>query len=335
MLAAAVVCGLVVVIQGVALKETRVATSARMKMPISSFAQAVGLHTVGKRSTCGNPSLLTDAERTEALDMHNYFRKQETNAADMIQMEYRDDIAARAQELADQCVWEHGLTSMCDGEGLGQNMYITSGWKTYPSLSVTSALTSWYNEKSDYTFSSTTCASGKMCGHYTQMVWASSSAVGCGVARCPTVDMGGYTWSNAVLFVCNYAPGGNYYGQQPYTLGTPCSACANSMGASSGAKCVNDMCVSYSPQDDSSCSCLGTSTCMGRGTYNTGTCTCDCNTGYYGDECQNSCECSDAVGYEHACPQWTVYCNNPYYSAFMYDTCKKTCGLCATPAGVC
>ncbi|VDO61754.1 unnamed protein product [Heligmosomoides polygyrus] len=51
---------------------------------------------------------------------------------------------------------------------------------------------------------------------FTQMAWAATRKLGCAVARCPTV----------YVAVCNYDPSGNVVGQQIYTPGTPCTACA-------------------------------------------------------------------------------------------------------------
>jgi pathogenesis-related protein 1 len=49
------------------------------------------------------------------------------------------------------------------------------------------------------------------CGHYTQVVWRTSTQVGCGVASCLGSD--GLTWE---IWICNYAPAGNIAGQAPY-----------------------------------------------------------------------------------------------------------------------
>ena len=40
-----------------------------------------------------------------------------------------------------------------------------------------------------------------------QVVWHESNKVGCGVAHCPTLNVGRSTWPDAFLFVCNYGPG--------------------------------------------------------------------------------------------------------------------------------
>ncbi|MDO9190699.1 MAG: CAP domain-containing protein [Sulfurimicrobium sp.] len=46
-----------------------------------------------------------------------------------------------------------------------------------------------------------------MCGHYTQLVWKKTTAVGCGMAVCGSRDQ---------IWVCQYSPAGNWAGQKPY-----------------------------------------------------------------------------------------------------------------------
>jgi hypothetical protein len=59
------------------------------------------------------------------------------------------------------------------------------------------------------------CAATAVCGHYTQVIWAATTKVGCGVAS-------GMNW--ATIIVCNFNPGGNVAGQLPYTVSAPASA---------------------------------------------------------------------------------------------------------------
>jgi len=58
------------------------------------------------------------------------------------------------------------------------------------------------------------CASGKVCGHYTQMVWKDTKEVGCG-----TATGNNFSWwpgHPASVLVCRYSPPGNFMGQAPY-----------------------------------------------------------------------------------------------------------------------
>lgn len=38
-----------------------------------------------------------------------------------------------------------------------------------------------------------------------QMVWASSSRLGCALSSCTNIQVWGSTWRHATLLVCNYA----------------------------------------------------------------------------------------------------------------------------------
>ncbi|KAG2238103.1 hypothetical protein Bca52824_092676 [Brassica carinata] len=62
-------------------------------------------------------------------------------------------------------------------------------------------------QQADYDYGSNTCASGKQCGHYTQIVWKNSVRLGCAKVSC----------DNGQTFItCNYDPQGNFVGQWPY-----------------------------------------------------------------------------------------------------------------------
>ncbi|ELW70508.1 Glioma pathogenesis-related protein 1 [Tupaia chinensis] len=102
---------------------------------------------------------------------------------------------------------------------LGENIWTGS----LSLFSVSSAIINWYKEIQYYDFRTRRC--NKVCGHYTQVVWAQSYKVGCAVQFCPRVD-GFESLSNGAHFVCNYGPAGNYP-TWPYKKGSTCSACHN------------------------------------------------------------------------------------------------------------
>ncbi|HFC91510.1 MAG TPA: SCP-like extracellular [Leucothrix mucor] len=74
-------------------------------------------------------------------------------------------------------------------------------------ISIAEVIKSWADEDIDYNYNNNSCRSGAQCGHYTQIVWRETQAVGCAIAVCP---------DKAQLWVCNYSPPGNYIGEKPY-----------------------------------------------------------------------------------------------------------------------
>ncbi len=60
----------------------------------------------------------------------------------------------------------------------------------------------WRNEKASWDNMTGTCLTGKVCTHYTQVVWKKTKEVGCGINR----DITG-KWR--AMLVCNYDPAGN------------------------------------------------------------------------------------------------------------------------------
>ncbi|CAO2577867.1 Peptidase inhibitor R3HDML [Lemmus lemmus] len=127
---------------------------------------------------------------------------------------------------------------------VGQNLLIHSGRYR----SVVDLVKSWSEEKRHYSFPAPKdCAPhcpwlcrGPVCSHYTQMVWASSSRLGCALHTCSSIDVWGSTWQQAVYLVCNYAIKGNWIGEAPYKTGKPCSACPSSYQGN----CNSNMCFS-------------------------------------------------------------------------------------------
>ena len=73
----------------------------------------------------------------------------------------------------------------------------------------------WGKEVNDYNYKTNTCAAGKVCGHYTQVVWAKTKRVGGGMVKGVVEDAAGNE-SIQEVWVCQYDPPGNYVGEKPY-----------------------------------------------------------------------------------------------------------------------
>ncbi|XP_019631967.1 PREDICTED: peptidase inhibitor 16-like [Branchiostoma belcheri] len=184
----------------------------------------------------GATSLSQDQINT-ILQAHNNYRSAVSpTAANMEYMEWDDSLATIAQSWADGCDFAHNPSpeATYSGSSVGENIYAGTG-----SYNAGKETENWNSEVSDYTYSSNSCASGRVCGHYTQVVWASSNKLGCGMKLCSTLAT--VNWNNANLVVCNYAPAGNFRGQKPYVSGTSCTQCANG-----NDNCSDNLCGSPS-----------------------------------------------------------------------------------------
>ncbi|MQL74773.1 hypothetical protein Taro_007149 [Colocasia esculenta] len=87
----------------------------------------------------------------------------------------------------------------------GENLF----WGWGRPYTASDAVNSWTKEEEYYDYYRNSCDAGRLCGHYTQVVWADTHKVGCGRVRC---DSGAY------FIVCSYDPPGNVQGEWPYLV---------------------------------------------------------------------------------------------------------------------
>ncbi len=129
-----------------------------------------------------------------------------------------DPIAAEvAQSWANECSFGHNpsassqYAALGGSGGLGEDVAAGA-----PSESVANAVASWVNEAQYYDHATNSCASGEVCGHYTQIVWKNTTAVGCAQAHCTTNSPFGASFPTWDMSVCDFNPPGNYVGESPY-----------------------------------------------------------------------------------------------------------------------
>lgn len=159
----------------------------------------------------------TSVSSAAMLDAHNSWRKRvgvtELNWSPVLE----DKAIAWAKKLkeSNDCVMKHS--------GPGENLFWgsplktatkkgTGSWKVQSQVKEVSeqqVVDSWGSEIQWYSYKNNSCSApaGKSCGHYTQLVWAETTEVGCGKAICSDLSQ---------VWVCSYDPPGNMNGKNPY-----------------------------------------------------------------------------------------------------------------------
>ncbi|KAK8998303.1 hypothetical protein V6N11_083694 [Hibiscus sabdariffa] len=125
---------------------------------------------------------------------------------------------ARAHESEPFYVWDETLANysrnwaikriydcrMVHSDGpYGENIFLAvkDHW------TIAKAVKSWVNEEKYYNKKTNVCKPGKMCGHYTQIVWRDTVDVGCARAKCA---------KRGVFIMCCYYPPGNFLDENPF-----------------------------------------------------------------------------------------------------------------------
>jgi pathogenesis-related protein 1 len=116
-------------------------------------------------------------------------------------LSWSQPLAAHAQRYADSlarngCNLQHSQTEH------GENLFGGSGKNTPAEV-----VTRWAGEEQCFHYANFPASCSCTCGHYTQLVWADTTRLGCGMARCA---------NGSEVWVCNYDPAGNYVGSAPY-----------------------------------------------------------------------------------------------------------------------
>ncbi|KAL1638777.1 sterol-binding protein [Diplodia intermedia] len=125
----------------------------------------------------------------EWVTLHNDYRAKHVDTGSLV---WDETLAAGAKEHSEKCVFEHSSSGGDYGENLGMGTGLTAQ----------QTVDMWYAEIDDY---------GSYWGkddvpmsvmHFTQVVWKTTTKVGCGVASC----------SDGNLVTCRYQEAGNMLG---------------------------------------------------------------------------------------------------------------------------
>jgi len=189
---------------------------------------------------------LTTADKTNLVKYHNFVRAnwgmpalKNTNAISG----WSDTLATNAGKHAQNCIWQHssakdrtyGQDEFGNDLTWGENMAKigTQDFAAkFPFGTLASQVDGWKNEEKDwdctktefYVFADGSSEDGcrktpnadgslPMCGHFTQVVWKTTTEIGCALVDCPKdTAWAGY---RSQFLVCQYNPGGNTAGAHP------------------------------------------------------------------------------------------------------------------------
>jgi len=144
----------------------------------------------------------------DALSEHNICRARHG----VCLLELREELCVAAQDYADKLA-ASGHFEHSGDQRYGENLYW--GWSSLPGWipKGTEAVTSWYAEGKSYDYSKEPPIDTPA-GHFTQMVWSGSSAMGVGLAA--AADRPG-KW----IVVVKYDPPGNWLGRYTANVRPP------------------------------------------------------------------------------------------------------------------
>ncbi|PYI08686.1 PR-1-like protein [Aspergillus sclerotiicarbonarius CBS 121057] len=185
-------------------------TSAWTSYWTSSWSSAAADSTTLATSTTTSSSATstaTSAYQSAVLYNHNVHRSNHSASS----LTWSADLETSAYALAAKCVYEHDTS--IDGGGYGQNIgYGVSADDI--GVMITNLM---YNDEMGYYTDLYGEADPDMTyfdewGHFSQIVWAATTEVGCATVTCSS--LGNVDASEALPFtVCNYSPAGNYEGE--------------------------------------------------------------------------------------------------------------------------
>lgn len=134
------------------------------------------------------------------VDLHN----QERASLELNALQWSDDLAKQAQQWANAMAFKDEASH--SGSGQGENIWYGDN----NSATIEDMFNLWLDEKQYFIASAPVpdnCTqTWDKCGHYSQIVWSTTTHIGCAAAASQTSD----------YVVCRYEPPGNIQGQKAY-----------------------------------------------------------------------------------------------------------------------
>ncbi|RUS85665.1 hypothetical protein EGW08_006541 [Elysia chlorotica] len=148
---------------------------------------------------------LSSTDKNHILKLHNDYRQAEP-AKTMPALTWNDDLAQQAQAWTDKCGFSHQ-----SGKPWGENIAAKSARSTTNTAALDYMFNLWTKEAQYNTDGSFSCCTQRehTCCHLTQVVWAKTTEIGCGLTLCPTLTTSSGSMSNSAFLACYYNPPGN------------------------------------------------------------------------------------------------------------------------------
>merc|ERR1712000_337112 len=168
-------------------------------------------------TTVPTPPATTDSEASVFLDFHN----KERACFGLPAMTWSVDLENQAKQYAFKCHYGHSPRDSRQAPPQGENLAAGGGF----GWASNDLINGWLSEQIDWSCADNDCGTGKVCGHYTQMLWKDSTQLGCASVQCHT----GSPWGSGkwTYVVCRYNPPGNYIGRHPLNPVTDTGPTAN------------------------------------------------------------------------------------------------------------
>lgn len=148
---------------------------------------------------------LSATERSGLLKLHNDARGKEGVPPLSWSVSLERSATLWAKELAeDQCALRHSYS------GFGENIYYSRKYGSDQSARTPEEVMGEFLREGDYyDHEAHTCEAGRICGHYTQIMWTGTTDIGCAKSACVTDE-------REEVWVCHYTPAGNVVGEVPF-----------------------------------------------------------------------------------------------------------------------
>lgn len=166
-------------------------------------------------------------------------------ASNMRQVYWSEEIAKLAQQHADKKAYMHSKDTFrktATFSYIGENIAFEAYSNGQPSPNWQKIISNWYGEIKDFNQDVTVFkpSTGAPIGHFTQVVWAETYAIGCGLSSYPQNDKGTF-----FFYVCEYGPGANVIGSPIYLKGNrKCASGTTNSNGYSALCCIANKCSS-------------------------------------------------------------------------------------------